>query len=115
MDWPVTLLARCTNDKPVSKVSSCCSDWNRACSVAELSKPCTPGVLPGLIENGRVTSPVQKIGLPATDRIGGNDAPLLNVGPNLSATLPAHPAFGGPESWGVCHWSCWAEGEKRLY
>src|SRR3984957_20497459 len=115
MDCAVTLLAGCTDDTPVSEVSTCCCDWYRACNVSELSKPCTPVVLPGLIENGRVTSPVQKIGLPATDRIGGNDAPLLNVGPNLSATLPAHPAFGSPESCVVCHWSCWAEGEKRLY
>ena len=70
---------------------------------AEASTPCTPGVLPGLIVNGRVTSPVQNIGLPATDKMGGNCALVLNVGPILSATLPAQPALGIPANWVVCH------------
>ena len=77
----------------------------RACEAAELSNPSKPGTWPGFIEKGREVTPVQKMGLPEIERIGGNCAPVLKLC-TLSATLPAHPAAVIPESCAVCHWSC---------
>src|ERR1700720_3308630 len=102
----VTVLVACTSEMPVSNVSSCCTPRNRACEATEVSIPVRPGVLPGFIVKGLEVIPVEKIVLPATDRIGGNSALLLNVGWTLSATLPAQPAFGRPLSCVVCHWFC---------
>src|SRR5580700_8947829 len=110
----VTALVACTSEMPVSNVSSCCTPRNFAWDAAELSIPLSPGVLPGFIVNGRVVIPVEKIVLPATDRIGGNSALLLNVAVTLSATFPAQPAFGRPLSCVVCHWFCWSECENKF-
>ena len=101
----LTALAAWTMDKPLSKVSNCWLLWKRACEAAELSNPIKPGTWPGFIEKGREVTPVQKMGLPEIERIGGNCALVLKVC-TLSATLPAHPAAVIPESCAVCHWSC---------
>src|ERR1700688_2514846 len=102
MACPVTALDACTSEIPVSSVNNCCTARNLACAAAELSMPLRPGVLPGFIVNGRVVSPVQKMVLPATERIGGNCARVLKAGWILSATFPAHPALGSPASCVVC-------------
>ena len=93
-------------DSPLSNVSNCCVAAKRACDAAEESNPCSPGGCPGFIENGRELMPVQKIGLPLMERMGGNSAALLKLLCKESATLPAQPDSGVPASCALCHWSC---------
>src|SRR5262249_20401310 len=102
-DWLVTELVAWAREIPGSNVRNCCVARKRAWPAAGESKPCNPGGMPGFMVDGGVETAGPISGLPATDKSGGNNAPLLNAGLILSATLPAHPAFARPFSCVVCH------------
>src|ERR1043166_5366084 len=66
----------------------------------------------GAMASGCSTFPATKIGVPATEVIGGNVVGFIF--PVLSAMRPPHPLVPAPVETEVCHWFCWSECEKRL-